>query len=101
MKTMANLPATFEEFIQNMEPTTKHDSPNFPNKIYEFAKELHALVECQCGNPMVNVELFVQNVEDHYHIKDNEGRIEEIFLNSDVETAVGKICSLCDHKLRD
>jgi hypothetical protein len=90
----SELPALFDDFLDYLEPHAKDDYCDFPDRIYRLAEALNATKECSvCGAPIVDEELFSQNVQDHYHVEDTEGQIESLVLRSGVDVGEGTLCS--------
>jgi len=96
---MSELPETFQGFLDYLEPHTKDDLCDFPDRIYRVAEIFDATKGCFiCGAPIVDEELFSQNAQEHYGVEDMEGQIESIVLHSGVDVGDGSLCSYhADH----
>jgi len=91
---MSELPDTFEEFLEYLEPHTKDDLEDFPDRIYRLAEVFTAVNECSlCGAPIVDEEIFAENAQEHYGVEDLEGKIESAILNSAADVGEGGFCS--------
>jgi len=89
----SELPNTFEEFLEYLEPHTKDDCEDFPDRIYRLAEVFNAMEECSlCGAPIVDEEIFAENAQEHYGVQNLEGKIESVILNSGVNVDVGGLC---------
>lgn len=69
----SELPTSFDDFLEYLEPHTKDDYCDFPDRIYRLAEALNATKECSlCGAPIVIVDekIFFQNAQEHYEIED-------------------------------
>ncbi len=90
----SELPDTFEEFLEYLEPQTKDDLTDFPDRIYRLAKVFNAMKECSlCGAPIINEEIFAETAQEHYGVEDLEGKIESAILNSGADVGEGGLCS--------
>lgn len=90
----SELPASFDDFLEYLEPHKKDDYVDFPDRIYRLAEALHAIKECSvCGAPIVDEEIFSQNAQDHYGIEDIKGQIESLILSSGADIGDGMLCS--------
>jgi putative GTP pyrophosphokinase len=91
---MSELPDTFEEFLDYLEPHTKDELEEFPDRIYQLAEVFDALKECSlCGAPIIDEEIFAENAQEHYGVEDLEGKIESAILNSGADVGEGSLCS--------
>ena len=91
---MSELPDTFEEFLDYLEPHTKDDLEDFPDRIYRVAEVFNAMKECSlCGAPIVDEEIFAENAQEHYGVEDLEGKFESAILNSAADVGKGGLCS--------
>jgi len=90
----SELPDTFEEFLEYLEPQTKDDLEDFPDRIYRLAEVFGAIRECYlCGAPIVDEEIFAEEAQDHYGVEDLETKIESAVLNSAADVGEGGLCS--------
>jgi len=90
----SELPDTFDEFLEYLEPHTKDDLEDFPDRIYRLAEVFEATRECKlCGAPIVDEEIFAENAQEHYGVEDLEGKIEGAILNSGADVGEGGLCS--------
>jgi hypothetical protein len=90
----SELPDTFEEFLEYLEPHTKDDLDDFPDRIYRLAEIFGAIRECSlCGAPIVDEEIFAEEAQEHYGVEDLEGKIESAILNSGADIGEGDLCS--------
>jgi hypothetical protein len=90
----SELPASFDDFLEYLEPHTKDDYCDFPDRIYRLAEALNATKECSlCGAPIVDEEIFSQNAQEHYEVEDTTGQIESLVLGSGVDVGEGSLCS--------
>jgi len=89
----SELPETFEEFLEYLEPHTKDDLDDFPERIYRLAEVFEALASCSiCGAPIINEEIFSPNAQEHYDVEDLEGTVENLVVNSGADIADGTLC---------
>lgn len=89
----SELPDTFEEFLEYLEPHIKDDYEDFPDRIYRLAEVFNAVKECSlCGAPIVDEEIFAENAQEHYGVQNLEGKIKSVILNSGVNVDVGGLC---------
>lgn len=90
----SELPNSFKEFLEYLEPHIKDDYEDFPDRIYRLAEVFNAMKECSlCGAPIVDEETFSQNVQEHYEIDDMKNEIENLVLGSGVDVGYGSLCS--------
>jgi len=90
----SELPNTYKEFLEYLEPHTKYDHEDFPDRIYRLAEVFNAKKECLlCGAPIVDEEIFSENAQEHYGVEDLEGKIESAILDSGVDVDEGGLCS--------
>ena len=69
--------------VEYLEPHTKDDCEDFPDRIYRLAEVLNAMKECfLCSATIVDEEIFAKNAQEHYEVEDLEGKIESAILNS-------------------
>lgn len=88
------LPDTFEEFLRYLEPHTKDDYSDFPDRIYRLAEALNAIKKCSlCGAPIVDEDIFSQKAQEYYGVEDPEYRIIGLVLNSGADVGEGSLCS--------
>jgi len=88
------LPDTFEEFLAYLEPHTKDDYSDFPDRIYRLGEIFNAIEGCSiCGAPIVDKEIFSQNAQEYYGVEDLEGEIESLVLQSGIDVGEGSLCS--------
>jgi hypothetical protein len=89
----SELPETFEEFLEYLEPHTKDDLDDFPERVYRLAEVFEALAQCSiCGAPIINEEIFDQNAQEHYGVEEPNGKIESLVANSGADIADGTVC---------
>jgi len=90
---ISELPNTFKEFLEYLEPHTKNDYGDFPDRIYRLAEVFNAIKECHlCGAPTIDEEIFAENVQEHYGVEDLEGKIESAILDSGADVDKGGLC---------
>jgi len=90
----SELPNTFKGFLEYLEPHTKDDYEDFPDRIYRLAEVFNAMKKCSlCGAPIVDEEIFAENAQVHYRVEDLEEKIESAILNSGVNVDEGGLCS--------
>ena len=98
----SELPDTFEEFLEYLEPHAKDDLDDFPERVYRLAAVFEALEECSiCGAPIIKEEIFAQNAQDHYGVEDLDGRAESLVANSGADIADGTLCPYHAHHRDD
>ncbi|MFB3884042.1 MAG: GTP pyrophosphokinase family protein [Thermodesulfobacteriota bacterium] len=89
----SELPETFEEFLEYLEPHTKDDLDDFPERMYRLAEVFGALAKCSiCAAPIVNEEIFSQNAQEYYGVEDLDGKVEHLVANSGADIADETLC---------
>ena len=98
----SELPNTYRDFLEYLEPHTKDDHEDFPDRIYRLAEVLKAIEECSiCGTPTVDEEIFSENAQEYYKKEDLEGKIANAILNSGVEINKDGLCTYHDYHKDD
>jgi len=98
----SELPKKYEDFLEYLEPHTKDDFSDFPERIYRLAEIFDALGHCSiCGAPIVDEGVFAENAEEHYGKINVADQIETVVFNSGADLGVGSLCSYHAHVMGD
>ena len=95
----AEIPDTYNDFIETLNPQTKHDIIDLPYSVSMYAEFFDSKSECsRCGTPVVDEEGFADAAQQHYGVDGQYEVIQERVINSGVETAQEMgMCAYCHH----
>ena len=94
---LAELPETYEKFLQSISMSSKDDYDEVPDRIETYAIAFGALGKCYiCSNPIIDESAFEEGVSDHYGI-DDLTEMMSILISNPVDTANWPYCNHCAH----
>jgi ppGpp synthetase/RelA/SpoT-type nucleotidyltranferase len=94
----AELPETYEEFMDSLKSYDHHDPEGVSSMVYDLARAFDATSSCIiCGATIVETDALAEAIAEHYDLQDKMQEIEPELSGSGVETGYEGDSTYCNH----